>query len=98
VTENSHQDADAVFAARIEGLLSSLEELRSEIGAASRSEIAVPELVHSMEAFWRDHGPILRQATATVLESLRLQALRQAYEWRDQLSRELDAQTPRKDA
>jgi hypothetical protein len=92
VTGNGDQDSDADFAARVEGLLSGVEELKSRLEAASRSEIALPELLRSMEAFGRDHGPLLRQVAATVLESLRLQALQQAYAWRDQLSRALDAQ------
>jgi hypothetical protein len=97
MTMNGNQEPDAIFAARIESLLSGLAELRSQIGAASRSEIAMPQLVQSAEAFWRDHGPVVRQATITVLESLRVQALDQAYGWRDQLSRSLDAQARSED-
>jgi hypothetical protein len=89
---NTDEDADAVFAARVDGALSSLEELRSQIRAASQSDIAVLELMRSLEVFWRDQGPLLRQVALTVLESLRVQALEQAYEWREQVTRTIDAQ------
>jgi hypothetical protein len=95
---NGNQEADAIFAARIESLLSGLAELRAHIGAASRSEVPMPQLMQSAEDFWRDHGPVVRSATMTVLESLRVQALDQAYGWRDQLSRALDAQARSKPA
>ena len=92
MTPDAGQDADAVFAARVEGLRSSLEELRDQIHAAGRSEVTAPELAKSLRDFWSDQGPLLKFVTATVLESLRVQALEQAYGWREQLDRALEAQ------
>ncbi|MEU4606444.1 hypothetical protein AB0F43_25925 [Kribbella sp. NPDC023972] len=84
--------ADAAFAARIEVTLSSLENLRSQLGAASRSEISPEELVRSLGDVWRAERPLLTQVAAAVLESLRVQALQQAYGWREQITRAIDAQ------
>ena len=92
MTSDPNRDADAVFAARVDGLVASLEEMKSKVGAASRSEIAVLNLMRSADEFWRDQGPLLRQVTTSVLMSLRIQALEQAYGWREQLVRALDAQ------
>ena len=92
MTTDPGHDANAVFTARVEGLRVSLEELREQIRAAARSEVAAPEVAKSLRDFWSDHGPLLKFVTATVLESLRVQALEQAYAWREQLDRALEAQ------
>jgi hypothetical protein len=89
---DEHKTADAVFAARIEVALSSLADLRSQLGAASRSEIPPEELARSLGDFWRAERPLLTQVAAAVLESLRVQALQEAYGWREQLTRAIDAQ------
>jgi hypothetical protein len=61
-----------------------------------RSEVTGPELVASLRDFWRDQEPALRMVTATVLESLRVQALEQAYGWREQIIRATEAQRDRR--
>ena len=81
-----------VLAAQLEGLRSSLEELSAQIHAAGRSQVGARELASSLRDFWSDHGPVAKLVTATVLESLRVQALEQAYGWREQLVRALEAQ------
>jgi hypothetical protein len=86
------QTADALFAARIEVALSSVEDLRSQLGAASQSKISAEELARSLTDIWRAEKPLLTEVAAAVLESLRVQALQQAYEWREQLTRAIDAQ------
>jgi hypothetical protein len=99
---NAQQDANSAFDARVGAALSGVEDLKAQLAAAGRSEISAPELVRSTQAFWHDHGPVLREVKNTVLESLRIQALEQAYEWRRQLDRALAAQAgrhpPRPDA
>jgi hypothetical protein len=85
-------DDREVFAAQLEGLRSSLEELSAQIHAAGRSQVGAPELAASLRNFWSDQGPVVKLVTAAVLESLRVQALEQAYGWRQQLIRALEAQ------
>jgi hypothetical protein len=89
---HADRDADAVFAAQVQGLRLSLEDLRDQIHAAGRSPVGAPELAGSLRDFWSDQGPVVKFVTATVLESLRVQALEQAYGWREQLNRALEAQ------
>ncbi len=90
---NADQDANpALDAARVEAVLSGLEELKMQLQAAGRSEFSAPEIQRSLAAFWHEHGPVLREVKKAVLESLRIQALELAYEWRKQLEQALAAQ------
>jgi hypothetical protein len=93
---DADQDPEAVFAARVEGLRSGIEELRLQLLRASQSEVTGPELAASLRDFWRDQEPALRMVTATILESLRVQALEQAYGWREQIIRATEAQRDRR--
>lgn len=93
MTTDSGQSADALFAARVELALSSLEDLRAQLQgrAASGSEIAAEDVARSLTDVWREQRPLLAELAAAVLESLRVQALQQAYGWREQLDRSTDA-------
>ncbi|GAB2651035.1 hypothetical protein [Kribbella swartbergensis] len=89
---NAEQDPNSSLDdARVGAVLSGLEDLKAQLQAAGRSELSAPELQRSMAAFWHDHGPVLHQVKNAVLESLRIQALELAYEWRRQLDQALAA-------
>ena len=96
MTTHADRNAEAVFAAQVRGLASSLEELREHIRAASQGQVDAAEVARSSRDFWNEQGPVVKLVTATVLESLRVQALEQAYGWREQLIRALEAQRTRR--
>jgi hypothetical protein len=77
--------AEEFSSARVTAALAALDDLRHDLEAASRSEVTLADLAESVRDFWRDQEPLVNQVAATVLEMLRLQALEQAYRWRDQL-------------
>ncbi len=81
----TRQSTEDFSAARVSAALAALDELRGQLDAASHSQLASSELANSLRDFWRDQGPLLKQLAATVLESLRVQALEEAYKAREQL-------------
>jgi hypothetical protein len=81
VTDRSAEET----AARVDAALAGLADLRHQLDAAGRSEIPLSELTNSLRQFGEHHGPVLNQLARAVLETLRVQALEQAYQWREQL-------------
>jgi hypothetical protein len=89
-------EPNEAFSARVEGLQSSIDELRLQLQRASQSEITATELAATLRDFWRDQEPALKVVATAVLESLRVQALEQAYGWREQIIRATEAQRDRR--
>jgi hypothetical protein len=89
MTEDAHADAAQPLARATQDL----SRLRERLGAAERGEATAADVREVLHGYWRDHGPTIRAAAASVVEDVRRQALTELYKWRTQLNAQLNAQS-----
>jgi len=87
-TEGLGQQSEA----SIEAAIRDLAQLRQQLLRASRGDVAAAEVRDSLRGYWSSHRSVLTAAVAAVGEQVRLQVLQQLYDWRSQLTRQLQPQ------
>jgi predicted nucleic acid-binding Zn ribbon protein len=85
VTDERHGSDGDLLGVRISVALSSLDDLRRRLESPGASAADAQEFSAVLAKVWREQEPLLKEVGRTVLEALRIQALNQAYEWREQL-------------
>jgi hypothetical protein len=74
---------------KLEKAVTGLGDLRELLLRADRGEVGAGEFRGELVRFWQGNKDGLTQAAAAVGEQIRHQLLRQLYEWRAQLQRQL---------
>ncbi|GAB3191290.1 hypothetical protein GCM10027261_00700 [Geodermatophilus arenarius] len=69
-----------------------LERLQELLRRAGRDRADPGEVARAVGAYWRDHGPALRNAAAALGDTARGQVLAELYRVRDELGRQLQGQ------
>jgi hypothetical protein len=78
--------------ASIEAAIGDSAQLRQQLLRASRGDVAAAEVGDSLRGYWSSHRSVLTAAVAAVGEQVRLHVLQQLYDWRAQLTRQLQPQ------
>ena len=68
-----------------------LEHIRETVQRATRGEVQPEDLKDTLQNYWREHGPTVKDAASSLTEEVRLQVLGELYKWREQLSAQLQA-------
>jgi hypothetical protein len=78
--------------ASVEAAIDDLAVLRQRLLSASRGDVAAAEVRDSLRSYWSSHESVLTASVAAVGEQVRLQVLQRLYDWRAQLTRQLQPQ------
>jgi hypothetical protein len=82
------QDAEV----SIEAAMADLARIRQLLLRASRGEVLAAQVGDSLRGYLSRHGSVLTAVVAALGEQARLQVLGQLYDWRAQLTRQLQPQ------